>query len=84
MLAVLIGLTIGIGLPIQTGINSRLRDSVGSPFVASLVSFTIGTLFLAVITLMRDHSLLFSAQLFTTQPVWLWLGGLFGVIYLTG
>ncbi|VDG18396.1 DMT family transporter [Lactiplantibacillus mudanjiangensis] len=84
MLAILIGLTIGIGLPIQTSINSRLRDSVGSPFLASLVSFTIGTVFLAIVTLTLDHTLLFSAGLFASQPWWLWLGGLFGVIYLTG
>ncbi|MFC6180064.1 DMT family transporter [Lactiplantibacillus daowaiensis] len=84
MIAILIGLTIGIGLPIQTSINSRLRESVGSPFLASLASFTIGTLFLAVVTLILDHTLLFSAGLFTSQPWWIWLGGFFGVIYLTG
>jgi len=84
MLAILIGLTIGVGLPIQTSINSRLRDSVGSPFVASGVSFTVGTLFLAVMTLLLEHNLWFSPQLFSSQPVWIWLGGLFGVIYLTG
>ena len=84
MLAILIGLTIGIGLPIQTSINSRLRTSVGSPFVASGVSFTVGTLFLAVMTLLLDHSLGFSAMLFSSQPLWIWLGGFFGVIYLTG
>jgi len=83
MLAILIGLTIGIGLPLQTSINSRLRASVGSPFLASGISFTIGTLFLAIMTLGIDHSLLFSGQVFQTQPVWIWLGGLFGVIYLT-
>ena len=29
MLAIIIGLVIGIGLPIQTSINSRLKRSVG-------------------------------------------------------
>ncbi|MDN6213835.1 MAG: DMT family transporter, partial [Lactiplantibacillus plantarum] len=38
MLAILVGLAIGIGLPMQTSINSRLRNSVGSPFGASLIS----------------------------------------------
>ncbi|RRK10479.1 DMT family transporter [Lactiplantibacillus garii] len=84
MLAMLIGLTIGLGLPIQTGLNSRLRRSVGSPFLASLASFTLGTLFLAVVTLLAEHQLGFSPNVFTTAPAWIWLGGLFGVIYLTG
>lgn len=83
MLAIIIGLIIGIGLPIQTSINSRLKLSVGSPFLASLISFTFGTIFLAIITLVKDKSLFFSTNLLKTQPIWLWLGGIFGVIYLT-
>ncbi|WP_300562880.1 DMT family transporter [Companilactobacillus sp.] len=83
MLAILIGIVIGIGLPMQTSINSRLKVAVGSPFVASLTSFTLGTIFLAIITLIMDHSLLFSSKLFATQPIWLWIGGFLGVIYLT-
>ncbi|MFC6170817.1 DMT family transporter [Loigolactobacillus jiayinensis] len=84
MLAILIGLTIGIGLPLQTSINSRLRHSVGSPFLASLISFAVGTVFLAVMTLLIRHSLLFSTALLTQQPAWIWLGGLLGIVYLTG
>ena len=83
MLTILIGLIIGIGLPMQTSINSRLKVSVGSPFVASLISFSLGTLFLALITLLIDKSLLFPLNLFGKEPFWLWIGGLLGVIYLT-
>lgn len=83
MLAIIIGLIIGIGLPMQTSINSRLKLAVGSPFLASLISFTFGTIFLAVITLITNKTLFFSTNLLKTQPIWLWLGGIFGVIYLT-
>lgn len=83
MLAILIGVIIGIGLPMQTSINTRLKVTLNSPFLASLTSFTIGTIFLAIMTLFIDHSLLFKQQLFTSQPIWLWIGGLLGVIYLT-
>ncbi|GAA3607864.1 DMT family transporter [Secundilactobacillus similis DSM 23365 = JCM 2765] len=84
MLAIIIGLTIGVGLPMQTSVNSRLRQSLGSPFWASFISFLIGTLFLAAITLFEQHTLLIASTVITTQPAWLWLGGLFGVVYLTG
>lgn len=84
MLAILIGLVIGIGLPMQTSINSRLRAALGSPFLASLVSFGIGTVFLAVMTLLDHRSLLIGGSFISNQPFWLWLGGLLGVIYLTG
>lgn len=83
MLAIIIGIIIGIGLPMQTSINSRLKVAVGSPFLASLTSFTFGTAFLAIITLILDHSILFSKAVFTSQPPWIWLGGLLGVIFLT-
>ncbi|KRM77259.1 DMT family transporter [Secundilactobacillus collinoides] len=83
MLAILIGFIIGVGMPMQTSINSRLRSSVGSPFLSSFASFGVGTIFLAVITLIESHTLGVSLSLFTSQPAWIWLGGLFGVIYLT-
>lgn len=83
MLAILVGFIIGVGLPMQTSINSRLRSSVGSPFLSSFASFGVGTIFLAVITLIESHTLGVSLSLFTSKPVWIWLGGLFGVIYLT-
>ncbi|MBJ7525567.1 DMT family transporter, partial [Lactobacillus sp. CRM56-2] len=60
MLAILVGLAIGIGLPMQTSINSRLRYSVGSPFGSSLISFAVGSLFLALMTLFVIHTLGFS------------------------
>lgn len=84
MVAILIGLVIGIGLPMQTSINSRLRSALGSPFWASLISFGIGTVFLGVMTLIDRHSLGLNGALFTTQPWWIWIGGILGVIYLTG
>ena len=83
MLAIVIGLIIGFGIPVQTAINSRLRDAVGSPFWSSLISFAIGTLGLAVATLVSGVALLPSRQILTSQPWWIWLGGLFGVVYLT-
>ena len=83
MLTILIGLFIGIGLPIQTSINTRLKNTVGSPFVASLISFSIGTIFLAVITLIKNGNLLIPLKIIMKEPLWIWIGGLLGVIYLT-
>ncbi|WP_461212888.1 DMT family transporter [Lacticaseibacillus sp. GG6-2] len=83
MLAIMIGLVIGFGLPVQTAINSRLRDAVGSPFWSSLISFLIGTIGLAIATVVSGVALLPSAQIVSSQPWWLWLGGVFGVVYLT-
>lgn len=83
MIAIIIGLTIGFGLPIQTTINSKLRDAFGSPFLSSLISFIIGTIFLAIVVVASGQGLIVGMTTISSQPWWLWLGGVFGVIYLT-
>ncbi len=84
MLYLVIALLIGVGIPVQTAINSQLRSYVLSPFVASFISFSTGMLFLAIVTLVTKQTLLFPKELFTSQPAWIWIGGLLGVVALTG
>lgn len=74
---------LGVLTPIQTAANSRLRLSVGSPLVASFVQFVVGSVFLAVATLIERGNLFFSTSLFSDLPFWAWLGGLCGVYALT-
>lgn len=83
MLPITIGIAIGIIVSFQTAVNSRLRHFIGSPYQASFVSFTIGTLFLGAMTLTSQHTLLVAPNLIASQPWWLWIGGLLGVIFLT-
>jgi len=44
----LLALLAGTFLTLQVGINGRLRAGLGNPLLASLISFTVGTLGLAV------------------------------------
>ena len=74
---------LGFLTPIQTAANSRLRQYVVSPMVASLVSFTVGTLFLAVVVLCEKGSLLIERELVERLPWWAWCGGLCGLWGLT-
>lgn len=74
---------LGVMTPIQTAANSRLRLSVGTPLVASLVSFSVGTLFLAAITLTERGSLLFPGSIASELPWWAWFGGMCGLYGLT-
>lgn len=39
LLLMLAGLMAGMTIPVQTAVNSRLRDYTKSPFIASWVSF---------------------------------------------
>lgn len=79
-----LGIIAGLVLPMQTSINTNLKNRTGgSPFLASMLSFMIGTIALLFATLINGQSLFFSSHLFASQPHWIWLGGLFGVIGLT-
>lgn len=67
----------GMGLATQTTINSRLRGVVGSPFLASAISFTVDTLFLFVIAMTSGQNLWISYEFSQSVPLWVWIGGLF-------
>ncbi|MFT8592904.1 MAG: DMT family transporter [Bifidobacterium sp.] len=84
MFSLLVGLVIGFGLPLQTAINSRLRRIVRSPLVSSMISFSVGTLFLVAILILSRQGLLISEATIAHQPWWIWIGGILSVVYLTG
>ncbi|MGX8238710.1 DMT family transporter [Exiguobacterium undae] len=83
ILAIIIGLIIGILVPVQTSVNTRLRGIVGSPFLASLLSFSIGTVFLILLTLFVERNFSLNPDVWS-EPGWIWIGGVLGVIFLTG
>lgn len=74
---------LGMLTPVQTAANSRLRLSVVSPLVASLVSFSVGTIYLIVATLIQKGSLGIPDNTFSNLPWWAWLGGVCGLYGLT-
>ena len=79
----LLGILAGMVMPCQTSINTRLRRSLGTPFRASLVNFTVGLLFLVLLSLLMGDGLL-DPRDFAGIPPWMLLGGLCGVTILTG
>ena len=83
MIYLLLIFLLGVLTPVQTAANARLRQTVVSPLVASLVSFTIGTGYLIVATLLQKGTLGIGAAVFDTLPWWAWFGGLCGLYGLT-
>jgi len=82
-LLALVPVLMGSGIAIQTAVNSKLRQYVISPYLASAISFTIGAVFLIILTVTAGINPLVPVATFTTNPWWIWLGGLLGVIGLT-
>lgn len=73
----------GIFIASQTAINSRLSIHDHLPLLTSAISFAVGSLFLALLTISSKQPLFFSPIIITTNPWWIWLGGLTAAFALT-
>ncbi|RRD58721.1 DMT family transporter [Comamonadaceae bacterium OH2545_COT-014] len=74
----LIALLAGVAAATQAAVNSQLAAGLGGqPVLAALVSFAVGTVFLALAGLgLADVPRAWAAL--PRQPLWLWLGGVLG------
>ncbi|HET7723711.1 MAG TPA: DMT family transporter [Propionibacteriaceae bacterium] len=82
IVAVVLAVLVGAVIPVQTGVNTRLARHMGVTLLASLVSFFVGTLGLALV-LVLTRTPLPLARTAATQPWWIWVGGVCGLIFLT-
>jgi bacterial/archaeal transporter family-2 protein len=76
-----LALVAGAALPVQAGLNARLATFVGGPLRASMISFAIGTVALALLALVVTRGLVSTARL-GAVPWWGWLGGVVGAGYV--
>ncbi len=80
----LFGLLVGFSLPVQTSANTRLVRRTGSPFNSSLVSFLVSLAVLVLALLVTGEGLDVPFARIAAEPFWIWIGGLCGVLFLTG
>lgn len=73
----------GAEIATQSALNSRLHHYVRSPYLASAVSFLVGTLFLSLLTFLSKQPMMLNWQFIATNPWWIWLGGFTGAFALT-
>ena len=81
---VIAALLVGAIVPVQTAINTRFRESIGSPIVAGFFSFIIGLFVSALIALALTGHLIPDLATAAQQPWWVWLGGFMGVSFIVG
>ncbi|MBI9081198.1 MAG: DMT family transporter [Pseudodesulfovibrio sp.] len=74
---ILFALAAGAVMPIQAGVNLRLKTALGDPTWAAAVSFAVGTLILFAYALV-SRAPIPTAAMTATAPWWAWTGGLFG------
>lgn len=83
-MAIIIGILEGMLLPIQTSINTNLKKKVGSTYNASLVSFSVAFVFLSILLILTGQGIGIPFSTIGQEPFWIWMGGLCGVIVITG
>jgi transporter family-2 protein len=81
LLLILLGLLAGAGVPVQATVNSALRQHLGRPEWATLVSFAVGTALIALAMLLQRTPLPPLAQA-ARAPWWAWTGGGLGAFYI--
>ncbi|QGQ44063.1 DMT family transporter [Metabacillus sediminilitoris] len=79
-LFILFAFIAGIVLPVQASINAQLKNYVGTPLIASAISFLVGLLALLIGTLI--HGTWNLGKNLTSAPWWIWTGGLLGAFYV--
>lgn len=68
-------------MPVQAGINLRLKQALGDPVFAALVSFAVGTVALAVYSFtMRPVP---TVAMAASAPGWAWIGGVIGAFFVS-
>lgn len=79
-------LGVGSVIPAQTAVNSRLRVSIGAPIPAAFISFFIAFVCAVVLALALSFTTGPSIDLTRAsgEPWWVWIGGVMGVIFITG
>ena len=84
LVAAPVGVLVGMGIALQTGINSVLRKNVVSPLLSSFVSFGFGSILLILLIFVQNEPLAVSTETLSQSPWWQWFGGLLGAIYIGG
>ena len=77
----ILALLAGAGVPVQATVNTALRQHLGRPEWAALVSFAVGTLALGCLLLVQRAAIP-PAAAWARAPWWSWTGGLFGAFFV--
>ena len=75
--------TAGIGVTLQLGVNSQLRQAVGNPALSALVSFLVGTSALLLYVVGTAKNTLPALETFRGIAWWKYAGGILGAFYIT-
>ncbi len=80
VLPIVLAFVAGVLLAVQAPTNSILAKAGGSPVLAALISFAVGTAALFVVWMGSGHRP--AAGAFRGIPYYAWFGGLYGAVFV--
>lgn len=83
MLLLLSGILAGFGIALMSAINDRLRRHLEVPFLTAFVSFSVGLVVIVLIAAFSGDLFSFRTDAFNIAPLWVWTGGLLGMMSLS-
>ncbi len=78
---IFLALVAGALMPLQAGINLRLRTALGDPIWATMASFAVGTVILVFYALVSRFPVP-TLSMAATAPWWAWTGGALGAFFV--
>jgi transporter family-2 protein len=75
---ILMAITAGTFMVVQTSINGQVRIRLGDPWQAAFLSTTVSTISLFIISAVSSRRLIPPLGKVAEGPWWLWTGGLLG------
>ncbi len=81
-LLILFGLSVGVCITTQSGLNATLKTALSSPIQSAFISFLVGTITLGIIAFSHGNTW-FNADGLSKLPWWAWVGGALGAFNIT-
>ena len=78
-----LGFSAGVGVAVQQGFNGRVSAATGQPIVAGWVNFVLGSTTLVIVLLLGISTGAVVAPTFGAPSLWLYSGGLVGIIFIS-
>ncbi|MBP2642531.1 MAG: hypothetical protein H6Q67_418 [Firmicutes bacterium] len=84
MIYYILAMLVGLGMAIQTAVNTQLKEVLGGPLQASFINVIIATLSLVILLLVTGNLTGWSGLSGGSMTWWKLTGGVIGALYLVG
>lgn len=82
IILLLLAVLAGAMLPIQASMNAKMAKVTDSPFLATIISFAVGTVALLLYTLATQPAVFGQVSSMRQAPIYVWLAGILGAFYV--